>query len=81
MAAKPKAAAAPSASASAPASAAVSPNAEPASASLDATTIALKQCAELNFIEREVCRVKTCNNQWETNAACKATMSTASAKP
>lgn len=81
VAAKPKAAAAPSASASAPASAAVSPNAEPASASLDATTIALKQCAELNFIEREVCRVKTCNNQWETNAACKATMSTASAKP
>ncbi len=79
VAAKPKAAAA--SSASAPASSAASPNAEPASASLDATTIALKQCGELNFVEREVCRVKTCNNQWETNAACKATMSTASAKP
>lgn len=55
--------------------------AEPANASLDATTLALKQCGELGFLEREVCRVKTCNNQWETNAACKATMSTASARP
>ena len=53
---------------------------EPASASLDATTLALKQCCELGFLEREVCRIKTCNNQWETNAACKATMSTANAK-
>jgi hypothetical protein len=53
---------------------------EPASASLDATTLALKQCGELGFLEREVCRIKTCNNQWETNSACKATMSTANAK-
>jgi hypothetical protein len=40
-----------------------------------ATEVQLKQCAELNFFEREVCRVKTCTNQWETNAACKATLS------
>jgi hypothetical protein len=40
-----------------------------------AAEVQLKQCAELSFFEREVCRVKTCNNQWETNAACKATLS------
>jgi hypothetical protein len=82
---KAKTAAAPNTSststqAAAPA-AATAATAEPANASLDATTLALKQCGELGFLEREVCRVKTCNNQWETNAACKATMSTASAKP
>jgi hypothetical protein len=63
------------------AAAAATTTAEPANASLDATTLALKQCGELGFLEREVCRIKTCNNQWETNAACKATMSTASARP
>jgi hypothetical protein len=72
---KAKSATAPNTSASAGSSA------EPANASLDATALALKQCGDLNFIEREACRFKACNNQWETNAACKATMSAASPKP
>jgi hypothetical protein len=44
-------------------------------ANAKATELQLKQCSELSFFEREVCRVKTCNGQWETNAACKATLS------
>jgi hypothetical protein len=52
-----------------------------ASAPAEATTAALKQCGELGFLEREICRVRTCNNQWETNAECKAMMPAASAKP
>jgi hypothetical protein len=44
-------------------------------ANAKATELQLKQCADLSFFEREVCRVKTCNSQWETNAACKATLS------
>jgi hypothetical protein len=51
------------------------------SAPAEATTAALKQCGELGFLEREICRVRTCNNQWETNAECKAMMPAASAKP
>jgi hypothetical protein len=66
-------AAAPAAGAAAAKTAApVSP--APAYAASDATSLALKQCGELNIFEREVCRVKTCNNQWETNAACKASL-------
>jgi trimeric autotransporter adhesin len=42
----------------------------------DATTIALKKCGDLNIFEREVCRVKTCNNQWESHPACKAALNT-----
>jgi hypothetical protein len=44
-------------------------------ANAKATELQLKQCSELSFFEREVCRVKTCNGQWENNAACKATLS------
>jgi hypothetical protein len=44
-------------------------------ASTDSTESALKRCSELGFFDREVCRVKTCNDLWETNAACKASLS------
>ncbi len=47
--------------------------------SADATTIALKKCGDLNIFEREVCRVKTCNNQWESHPACKAALNTGAA--
>lgn len=41
------------------------------------TETLLKQCAELGFIEREVCKMKTCSNLWSTDAACKATLPSA----
>jgi hypothetical protein len=39
------------------------------------TEALLKQCSGLGFFEREVCRIKTCTNKWETDAACKANLS------
>jgi hypothetical protein len=53
----------------------------PVAASPQTTESQLKQCGELGFFEREVCRMKTCNNLWETNAACKASLSPNAATP
>jgi hypothetical protein len=57
------------------------PATEPATLSAQTTESQLKQCRELGFFEREVCRMKTCNNLWETNAACKASLSPNAATP
>lgn len=38
---------------------------------------ALQQCEGLDFFQREVCKIKVCDKFWETNSACKATLSSA----
>jgi hypothetical protein len=43
----------------------------------DVTEAALKQCESLDFLQREVCKLKACDKLWETNPACKATLSSA----
>ena len=34
----------------------------------------LKQCEGLDFFQREICRLKTCDKLWESDLACKATL-------
>jgi hypothetical protein len=51
------------------------PTATPTTSIVQTTESQLKQCSELGFFEREICRMKTCNTLWETNAACKASLS------
>ena len=41
----------------------------------DANDSVLKQCEVLDFLQREVCRLKVCDKLWETDASCKATLS------
>lgn len=43
----------------------------------DVTESALKQCESFDFLQREVCKFRTCDKQWETNPVCKATLSSA----
>jgi hypothetical protein len=35
----------------------------------------LKRCSSLGFLEGQLCRLRICSGQWETDMACKATLS------
>ena len=41
----------------------------------DTNDSVLKQCEGLDFLQREVCRLKVCDKLWETDSSCKATLS------
>ena len=43
----------------------------------ESTESRLKQCEGLDLLQREICKLKTCNNLWDTDASCKATLSSA----
>ena len=43
-------------------------------ASATAVQSSLKQCENLDFFQREICRLKTCDKLWESDSACKATL-------
>ena len=43
----------------------------------ETTAALLKRCSALGFIEGELCRVRICSDQWDTDAACKASLSSA----
>jgi hypothetical protein len=41
----------------------------------ESTTALLQRCGALGFIEGELCRVRICSGLWDTDAACKARLS------
>ncbi|MEO5659852.1 MAG: hypothetical protein ABIQ90_08660 [Polaromonas sp.] len=41
----------------------------------DTTASLLKRCGALGFIEGELCRLRICSGQWDTDAACKSSLS------
>ena len=43
----------------------------------DTTESVLKKCESLDFLQREVCRLKACDKLWESDSFCKATLTSA----